>query len=373
MDMLWTRERYLAHCRHEFTGREFFCELFGPLMALEEEWRRQGATEKEIGMTAFDWDYVLKTWLSGNCGAVTGMGTVVLEDTPEYSIQRDPMGRTMKLIKASATIPLPLDHPVKTMEDWLRVKHWYEFREDRVDREALREQKKRYDKGYLTLIGMPGGFDEPRQLMGEEGLCVAFYDEPEMIEDMLSTMADTAVKVLERVGDVVPIDGLCVHEDMAGKSGPLMGPKLVREFIKPYYSRVWECAKSYGASIFSQDSDGNMNAVLEAFMECGVNCSYPCEPAAGMDIVEMKKKYGKKLHYKGGIDKHALRKGKKEIRAELEYKMGESMRGGGTVFALDHRIPNGVPLENYWYYVNTGRELLGLGPVTGEGWERMAF
>ena len=45
----------------------------------------------------------------------------------------------------------------------------------------------------------------------------------------------------------------------------------------------------------------------------------------------------------------------------------------GTVFALDHRIPNGVPLENYWYYVNTGRELLGLGPVTGEGWERMAF
>ena len=53
--------------------------------------------------------------------------------------------------------------------------------------------------------------------------------------------------------------------------------------------------------------------------------------------------------------------------------MGESMRGGGTVFALDHRIPNGVPLENYWYYVNTGRELLGLGPVTGEGWERMAF
>ena len=47
--------------------------------------------------------------------------------------------------------------------------------------------------------------------------------------------------------------------------------------------------------------------------------------------------------------------------------------GGGTVFALDHRIPNGVPLENYRYYVKLGKQILGI-PYTGEkGWERMAF
>ena len=371
--MIWTRERYIAHCQHQYTGREMFCELFGPLMALEAEWRSQGATEKEIGMTAFDWDYVLKTWLPGGTGAVTDRSAQVLEDTPEYTIQVDGMGRKMKLIKASATIPLPLDYPVKTMEDWLKIKHWYTFREDRVDREALKAQRALWEKGYLTLIGVPGGFDEPRQLLGEEGLCMAFYDEPEMIEDMLATFADTAEKVLERVGSAVPIDNLCIHEDMAGKSGSLIGPNLIREFLAPYYRRVWDCARSFGASLFSQDSDGNMNSVLDAFVECGVNCSYPCEPAAGMDIVAMKKKYGKRLYYKGGIDKHALRKDKAAIRAELEYKMCDLMKGGGTVFALDHRIPNGVSLEHYWYYVNTGRELLGLEPIRGEGWERMAF
>ena len=30
-------------------------------------------------------------------------------------------------------------------------------------------------------------------------------------------------------------------------------------------------------------------------------------------------------------------------------------------------------VENYKYYVKTGRELLGLPPISGEGWERMAF
>ncbi len=46
--MIWRRDQYIAHCKYEFTGREMFCELFGPLLPLEAEWRKQGASEKEI-------------------------------------------------------------------------------------------------------------------------------------------------------------------------------------------------------------------------------------------------------------------------------------------------------------------------------------
>ena len=350
-----------------------FCQLFGPMAPLKDEWRAQGATQKEIDLVAFDWDYVLKTGLSANCGPITGLTPTVLEDTPEYTISRDGLGRKMKLIKSSATLPLPLDHPVKTMDDWLKIKHWYTFREDRVDKEGLLREKALHDQGYLTIFGVPGGFDEPRQLLGEAELCIACYDEPEMITDMLETFTDTALKVIERVGDIVPIDNLIIHEDMAGKSGPLFGPAQINEFLAPYYSQVWDCAKSYGAKLFSQDSDGNMDAVIDSFIDCGVNCFYPCEPAAGMDMVQLKKKYGQKIYFKGGIDKFALRKDKEAIRKELEYKMSQPMLGGGTIFALDHLIPNGVSLENYKYYVQTGRELLGLPPISGEGWERMAF
>ena len=165
-----------------------FCELFGPMAPLKEEWRRQGATEKEIGMVAFDWDYVLKTFLSADCGPITGLTPTVLEDTPEYTITRDGLGRTMKLIKSSATLPLPLDHPVKTMDDWLKIKPWYTFREDRVNKEALLREKALRDQGYLTIFVVHGGFDEPRQLLGEAELCIACYDEPEMIADMMGNL-----------------------------------------------------------------------------------------------------------------------------------------------------------------------------------------
>ena len=371
--MVWNREQYIAHCKFEFTGREMFCELFGPLLGLEDEWRAQGASEKEISLVAFDWDYVPLVTLAANGGPRTGAKSIILEDTPEYTISKDSMGRTMKLMKKSATIPLPLSYPVETMDDWLKIKHWFKFDEARIDVDKLKQQKKLHEQGQLTRITINGGFDMPRELMGEENLCIAYYEEPELIADMMETFTELSLKRIERAGEIVPIDLLSVHEDLAGKSGPLVGPMQISEFIAPYYKKVWDCARSYGAQLFSQDSDGNINSVIDSFIECGVNCFYPMEPAAGMDIIEVRKKYGKTICLKGGIDKHALRKTKEDIKKELEYKLSEPLLGGGTVFGLDHRIPNGVSIENYRYYVQYGRELLGLPPVSDEGWARMAF
>lgn len=371
--MIWNRERYLAHCNFEDTGREMFCELFGPLIGLEDEWRAQGATQDELDMIGFDWDYVLKTSLAAECGAITGLCERVVDDTAEYVISIDKMGRKVKLCKGRATIALPQEYPVKSMDDWLRIRHWYTFSPQRVDTEALRAQKMLRDKGYLSILCIPGGFDEPRQLMGEEALCIACYEEPELICDMLQTITDTCIKVIECVAQILPIDCLSIHEDMAGKSGPLFGPVQIQQFMQPYYTQVWQAAKQAGAKLFSQDSDGNMMPVIDAMLACGINCMYPCEPAAGMDIVALRAQYGKKLVLKGGLDKFALRQDEQVIRKELEYKLSPSMLRGGTIFAIDHRIPNGVPLQNYRYYVNTGRAMLGLPPVTEKGWERMAF
>ena len=371
--MVWHRERYIAHCLFEDTGREMFCELFGPLHVLEEEWRAAGVPEEEIRMTAFGWDYVPVQWAAGHTGAVTGIAPVLLSDTAEKTLAVDHMGRHTELIKATATIPLPLDYPVEDPDDWLRVKHWYAFDEKRVDYDRLPAQRKRREEGVLTCVSIPGAFDEPRQLLGEEGLCVACYEEPEMLRDMLDTMADTAVKVIERVGERCPVDCLFVHEDMAGKSGPLFGPAQIRTFFRPYYTRVWEAARAYSAKLFSQDSDGDISPILGELIDCGLNCIHPMEPVGGNDIVALRKKYGRKLCFKGGINKHALLSGEEAVRRELEYRLDPCLMHGGTVFALDHRIPNGVPIETYRYYVRLGREMLGLPQNEGPGWARMAF
>ena len=371
--MIWNREEYIAHMTFEDVGKEMFCELFGPLIGLDAEWAAQGASPEEIDLSAFGWDSVKKTGCGGDFGAITGLAPVVLEDNATFQIVRDELGRKVKLMKGRATLPLPLEYPVACMDDWLQIKHWFTFREDRFDPEAARQCKKEQDAGALSICGVLGAFSEPRNLMGDEALCIAYYDEPELIQDMLGTFADTAEKVLERVQDVLVIDNLFIHEDMAGKSGPLAGPSQFREFMLPYYQRLWNNVSARGARLFSQDSDGNMNSLIDVMLEAGINNMHPFEPGSGMDMVASRAKYGNRLAIKGGIDKYALLGTKEDIRRELEYKMTGITRGGGTVFALDHRIPNGVPLENYRYYVKLGRELLGLPPAQNEPHVRMAF
>ena len=356
--MIWDREKYLAHCKFQYMGHEMFTEIFGLLVGLDREWASQGASKEELDLTAFNWDKTLSTNCPVNLAAITGIKPEVLEDNAEYTVSIDHMGRRTKLIKQAATIPLPLDYPVKTFDDWEKIKHWYKFAEDRIDREALKQTVKLREQGYLVHVWIPGGFDEPRQLMGDENLCIACYEQPELIEDILQTITETVLMAMERVTDIVTIDILETHDDMAGKSGPLFGPAQVDRFMKPYYRKVWDFLSQSGCTLFSQDSDGNINPIIENLLDCGINLIYPCEPGSGMDIVEIRKKYGASICLKGGIDKYALLGSKEDIRKELEHKINDVTKGGGTIFSLDHRIPNGVPVENYRYYANLGREML---------------
>jgi uroporphyrinogen-III decarboxylase len=133
----------------------------------------------------------------------------------------------------------------------------------------------------------------------------------------------------------------------------------VDEFMVPYYWRCIAAAKRAGARLFNVDSDGDCNAILDSFVQAGVNMFHPCEPAAFMDMVELRKRYGHKLAFEGGIDKYALLKTKADIDAELEYRVPDMVKTGGCVLGLDHRIPNGVPLENYRYYMARLQELIG--------------
>ena len=85
--MIWKREQYLAHMQGQYTGREMFTELFGPLIGLEEEWKAQGATPEELDLSAFGWDSVEYAWIPANTGAITGIEPRVLEETSHpYSL-----------------------------------------------------------------------------------------------------------------------------------------------------------------------------------------------------------------------------------------------------------------------------------------------
>jgi hypothetical protein len=352
------REDYLDYMTFRRQVPPMLTEIFGPLPGLQDEWRTQGARPDELDFSAFRYRCGADGWLPVNTGWAGGCEEVILEETDDYIIGRDRMGRRVKLSKRAATLPLPMDYPVRDMDDWLRVKPHYEFDGGRLAGDWEARAREHLAAGRVVGVSIPGGFDEPRKLMGEERLCTAYYDAPELVRDILDTIGDTACRVVEAVTAAVRLDQIAVHEDMAGRSGPLAGPRQVKEFIAPYYRRVWDIAQARGARLFKQDSDGDMTPVIPAFLDAGINFMYPCEPAAGMDMVAVRGRFGARLALMGGIDKHVVRRSREEIVAELEYKIPPMVRSGGCVLGLDHRIPNGTPLANYRFYLETAWEIM---------------
>jgi len=258
------REVYLDHMTFTANAGPMFTEIFGPLPGLKDEWADQGASPGELDLSACRWRAPMKGSVPVATGFIGGFRERILREDEEYLFAIDGMGRHVKMAKKAATIAIPLEYPVKDMDDWRKFKHHYEFSEARFGDRWELAARGHLAAGRLLCASIPGGFDTPRQLLGNEGACLACYEQPELIHDILATVGETAERVLDRVSKAVQIDQLNVHEDMAGKSGPLWGPRQVGEFIRPYYRRIWDMLGERGARLFDQDSDGDMNPVVEA-------------------------------------------------------------------------------------------------------------
>ncbi len=190
--MRFHRETFLDLVTFRSCERQMFSELFGLLVGLDQEWMAQGASSDERTLQAFDWDYVPFVECGGNTGALHAGPPVIIHEDAEVRLERDYLGRTLQLCKSSATVPLPLDFPVKTADDWLRLKPLFLFSEERVDWKAVEAALERQREGALVVGRIPGGWDIARELMGDAMACLTYYDQPELMRDILDTLGRTA-------------------------------------------------------------------------------------------------------------------------------------------------------------------------------------
>lgn len=250
-------------------------------------------------------------------------------------------------------MPAWLDAPVKNRKDWEEYKkrldphHPERWRVADWDAYAQRLSKRDYPLG----LDVGSFYGLLREWTGAERLMYLFYDDPELVHDMMAHMEYFSTEIINRVLRDIQVDFAVFWEDMAWKGGSLISPQMFREFMMPHYKKVTELLRSKGVDIIFVDSDGDISELLPLWIESGVNGMYPLEVAAGMDAVEIRKQYGKQCILWGNIDKRALAKGKEAIKEELDRKIPFLLSQGGYFPGIDHFIPEDVSLENFQFYL----------------------
>lgn len=195
-----------------------------------------------------------------------------------------------------------------------------------------------------------GFFGGLRALVGVERLCLLFYEDPVFVEEMMDALADFIIAMMGKILEHTDVDSYGFWEDMAYKHGPLINPEMFRRFALPRYRRVVDFLNSRGIKLISLDSDGDVTSLIPVWMDAGINTLYPFEAQCGMDVVKVRRQFGRDLRLWFGINKHALAVGPAAIDDELR-RVRPLIEEGGYVPGLDHSIPPDVSFENYLYYM----------------------
>ena len=294
---------------------------------------------------------------------------VVLEEDERTITFRDSIGRLRKALKEGSvgtnrmSMDTYISFPVRNMADWKELKkryhptameryepYWQVFR---VEGWRNRHHPLVFGENCTTL----GLYWYLREFMGTEPLSYAFYDQPELIDDMLEFQADFLIECARPVLEKTTVEYICFSEDLSMKTGPLISPPLYRKYLLPRYKRVIEFYKTHGVKYICVDTDGNPEAVLPMMLEAGVDAIWPMERASDMDPIRLRKKYGKSLRLWGGVDKRVLSLGPEAIEAHLKT-MVPLIQEGGFIPTVDHTVPPDVSWENFQFYLKCKEKLL---------------
>jgi uroporphyrinogen decarboxylase len=277
----------------------------------------------------------------------------VFEDSEEFLVYQDEYGVKKRLSKRSASVPEFIGWQVASRRDFERLKEerFVPKLEQRVpaDWPQLLESYSTRDFP-LSIGGYPLGFyGFLRYLMGEERLLMSFYDDPRLVKDIMSFLADFWIELWDQALDKIEVD--CAHfwEDMAYRNGPLISPAMFREFMTPCYQKVTSFLKGRGIRIILVDTDGNLDELIPLFLEAGLTGVWPVEVQAGNDLVEIRRRYPR-LHILGGIDKLRIAMGPQAIDRELQAKVPFMLEQGGYIPHLDHAAHPEISWSDFRYY-----------------------
>src|SRR5512137_1778042 len=88
----------------------------------------------------------------------------------------------------------------------------------------------------------------------------------------------------------------------------------------------------------------------------GLDAYNPLEAKAGLDVVELRKKYGHRMGFCGNIDALAwANHGLDALEAQVMRKLNAA-KGGGYLPQSDHSVPSNVSAERYEFVLNLLRK-----------------
>lgn len=336
-----SRERILLALNHKEPDRVPIHD--SPWATTVRRWRREGLPENVSPHQYFGYEIV-------GFGADLSfqLPTQTVEETDEYTIVRNANGALVKNWKHATSTPEMIDFTITTREKWEEYKPLLAWNDKRVNWDAVEHCRRAREQGQFVVFSAAFGYDKTQGIVGSERLLMAMVEDPAWCRDMFETASDMVIQAAEEMmARGFEFDGAWVYDDNGYRNGTLFSPRCYRETLFNAHKRVCDFFHSKGLKVILH-SCGCVKERVPDFIEAGFDCLQPLEVKAGMDLIDLKKKYGDKMSFMGGIDVRKMADPDPNvIEEEIRDKITCAKRGGGYIYHSDHSVPDNVSFQQY--------------------------
>jgi uroporphyrinogen-III decarboxylase len=151
------------------------------------------------------------------------------------------------------------------------------------------------------------------------------------------------------------LDGMVIWGDVAYKKDMFFSPEYWRRYFKPGVQAIVETCHEAGLPVIYHGC-GNVKRIFEDFIEIGVDAYNPLEAKAGLDVVELRRRYGHRIAFCGNMDVLDWAQQDRRSLKSIVLRKLNAAKGGGFIFQSDHSVPSNVPPENYEYVLGLVRK-----------------
>jgi uroporphyrinogen decarboxylase len=174
--------------------------------------------------------------------------------------------------------------------------------------------------------------------MGFEDFFLGLVERPAFVHKLLEIRTDWCIALFQKAASL-GVDVLVLGDDAAHKSGPMISPQMWREFVLPCHRRIVDQVDVP----LIWHSDGNIASLLPMAIEAGFAGVHPLEPAAGMDLGEVKREFGEDLVLIGNVEVAVLFSSDLEaVREEVRRCIQQAASGGGYMLSSCSSIFEGM-------------------------------
>jgi len=195
------------------------------------------------------------------------------------------------------------------------------------------------------------------RIIGSESVMLWMGLYPEEIARFVERIHEFSLAVLEAQIRAAAglLDGVVIWGDVAYKKGMLFSPDFWRRHFKPGVKALVDACHARGLPVIYHGC-GNAQRIFEDFVEIGVDAYNPLEAKAGLDVVDLRRRFGHRMGFCGNMDVVVWAGGTRdEIKAAVLRKLNAA-KGGGFIFQSDHSVPGNVSGPSYDYVVGLVRQ-----------------